>query len=926
MSKNFNLILKSSLFVLLGLLDVVDFNILSAAPEEGVISEGSAVIKQSIDKTITEITQHTYTAIIDWRSFDLSRGESAEFIQPAANAVTLNRIHSDAITEINGKLKANGNLIIVNQNGVLFGPLSLVDVNGLIVTTSDLSNQQFSQKYAIENVKQDLLEFDKPGNLQSKITNQGKIIANKGLVGLVAPNVINSGIIIARAGKVKLASGTTFALDLYGDDLLKIAVTEDLKSQLVLNHGNIIADGNQIVLSTAAGNAIVNSLIANSGALRAKSLLNKKGEIIVIAEGSNAVANNVRSSKGILKGSSKVVFGGILDVSGVDDKVSGGTIKVSGDTINLLDGTNINASGYSSQNNDTIIVEGESLNSEKTGGDILIGGDYSGQGFTPTAKSLYVSYNVRIFNDSYYSGNAGKCIFWSDETTRFYGKVFARSLGGKEYHLANNNAIIGGNYGDGGFVEISSKVKLYANGYVNLTASNGKFGRYLLDPSQIHVIGSADDTDGDLIESTFTTAYLSKISNQADLLLSADAITLDLQGYSIDVAKNRNLTVNATNSIETISEGKINTVKDQDSFEGGDINFVAERGSIDLGGLTLNANGGDINITAKKGSVSLGNLIARSVVVKALGNASDIMLYKGNKIVAKNANNPLVLVAGGGIKNQNVSGFNPFVLEEKDARWLVYYTVPNNNQNMQQNYLGSYTEGYSSGYDVNSPPKQTGNLLLYVPQLIGNYDSKDIDQPFNRNSRLVTLENLRLAGRDANNYVLVEPYVSGNIGSILPKDLTIMAQAKTKTYGNADPALTYIVDGLASGDDPSIVQGISISTTASPYSQAGIYPINIKGPSNIGNYIVNYLDNTFLILAQTNPISNLMSSSVIDTIYAVLASTTSTSSSTSSMQDSGATIIIVSPAMYADFMSSGDVIGYSSSENDGGVSGLYNLE
>jgi hypothetical protein len=46
-----------------------------------------------------------------------------------------------------------------------------------------------------------------------------------------------------------------------------------------------------------------------------------------------------------------------------------------------------------------------------------------GQGSTPTAKYLDVSEQAYIFNDSVSSGNAGRTIFWSDDTTNFKPKL-----------------------------------------------------------------------------------------------------------------------------------------------------------------------------------------------------------------------------------------------------------------------------------------------------------------------------------------------------------------------------------------------------------------------------------------------------------------------------------------------------------------------
>src|SRR5205085_880198 len=91
------------------------------------------------------------------------------------------------------------------------------------------------------------LTFSQPGNPHASIVNQGTITAkDAGLVGFVAPNVENDGIINAKLGKVALASGDTFTLDMAGDKLIEVAVTGDLQKQLVTNTGRIAADGGTV--------------------------------------------------------------------------------------------------------------------------------------------------------------------------------------------------------------------------------------------------------------------------------------------------------------------------------------------------------------------------------------------------------------------------------------------------------------------------------------------------------------------------------------------------------------------------------------------------------------------------------------------------------------------------------------------------------
>ena len=86
-------------------------------PLDGVVSGGQATINQAGNKL--EIRQNTDKAVIDWRKFDIQANEHTEFKQPNSNSITLNRVHSNTASKIDGKLTANGNVVIVNQNGVM---------------------------------------------------------------------------------------------------------------------------------------------------------------------------------------------------------------------------------------------------------------------------------------------------------------------------------------------------------------------------------------------------------------------------------------------------------------------------------------------------------------------------------------------------------------------------------------------------------------------------------------------------------------------------------------------------------------------------------------------------------------------------------------------------------------------------------------
>ncbi len=493
---------------------------LMANPIDGVVSGGSANISSN-GSTLT-VTQQSNKAVIDWRGFDIAHGETTNFVQPSASSMTLNRVNSNSPSFINGNLNANGNLILVNPNGVWFGGNARVDVNSLIATTAGISNDAFMNSDG-------KLNFDIAGNPDAAVVNNGLITAKEaGLVGLVAPNVINNGVIIAKLGRVHLASGDTAAVDMYGDGLLTVAVSDKVKKQLVENNGLISAAGGTIAMTAAAGKDVVNSLVKVSGELHAPSIKQRNGKIIIAAEGSNAVKGNIAANKGKKTGSSTVLVDGVLNASGRNSGERGGSITVTGDNIALMDGTVLDASGSDGASKTTFNQAVSAYRNGAAGGDILVGGDYLGKGDTATAKNLYVSAGTLILNDALNSGDAGRSIFWSDNTTSFLGNVYARALGGKAADSHSWHAVAGGNSGDGGFVETSGHGHLDAGGYVDLTASNGARGTYFLDPTNITIYGNYAPNYGTVIQGDSST-----LASTLKLWLDAKQITGLSDGASV---------------------------------------------------------------------------------------------------------------------------------------------------------------------------------------------------------------------------------------------------------------------------------------------------------------------------------------------------------------------------------------------------------
>src|SRR4051812_45934345 len=114
----------------------------SLLPSGGTVAAGSVSIITT-DPANTLVVQKSNSAIVNWQNFSIGAGASVTFQQPGAASIALNRVTGTGISAIDGNLLANGQVWLVNANGILFGQGSRIDVGGLIATTSDIRDQDF---------------------------------------------------------------------------------------------------------------------------------------------------------------------------------------------------------------------------------------------------------------------------------------------------------------------------------------------------------------------------------------------------------------------------------------------------------------------------------------------------------------------------------------------------------------------------------------------------------------------------------------------------------------------------------------------------------------------------------------------------------------------------------------------------------------
>ncbi|WP_440830169.1 MBG domain-containing protein [Pseudomonas aeruginosa] len=525
---------------------IASINAAMAAPTGAQFNPNEIKISQQGKTTL--IDQSTQRAIINWKGFDVSADEAVRFNQPGVTSSTLNRVTAGQESVIAGRISAPGQVIIYNSNGVVFSGSAKVDVGSLITTTANISDEHFRQGKLI---------FDQPGNPDARIVNDGSIsVAEKGLAAFVAPSVANNGVINARLGTVAMAAGNAATIDLYGDGLVSIAVTDPVTRKpqdaqaLVSNGGAIQADGGSVLITAEQASRVVDNAVNLSGVILARGTEVREGSVALVSK------------------SGDIQVAGKIDVSGPKN---GGDVLVSGQQVALPSTASIDARGAAQ------------------GGSVRIGGDFQGRGELPRAKNATLAKGASIDVSATGKGNGGLAVVWSDGNTRMDGRILARG---------------GAQGGNGGLVETSGKVNLSIadSAYVSVAAPYGNGGTWLLDPTTLRIVasggtsgsvGGANGASGDAtVNASVVTGALAggKVTLSASDRLSVEAplITSNLGG--------------ASRGLELIATGPAGAVDISAPIlfrngslairAGGNINFLSggtpqTSGIVDLGSGTL---------------------------------------------------------------------------------------------------------------------------------------------------------------------------------------------------------------------------------------------------------------------------------------------------------------------------------------------------
>ncbi|UTM01074.1 filamentous hemagglutinin family protein [Alcaligenes sp. NLF5-7] len=314
------------------------------------------------------IKQTDSKAVLNWETFNVGRNTTVEFQQQKTDAV-LNRVDGAdmAPSQIQGAIKGDGTVMVVNQNGVVFSGTSQVNVRNLVTAAGTITDEQFNNN-GLYN-----------GNSPTFTDAAGKVVVERGAqiathapaastqgggyVLLLGKEVHNDGTLAAQAGQVAMAAGDNFVIKKgQGTEGNQQSTTRGNEIQAggtgaVRNTGLIQAPTGDISLTATElrqeGVAVATTSTSQRGTVHLKAtgadgavILGKDSVTAILLDESDATAlDNQRD--GLLGPVVDPGTGNIVpadptrrDLSLVDIE-SGGTVDFEGDSLTLATGGQI---------------------------------------------------------------------------------------------------------------------------------------------------------------------------------------------------------------------------------------------------------------------------------------------------------------------------------------------------------------------------------------------------------------------------------------------------------------------------------------------------------------------------------------------------------------------------------------------------------
>jgi len=244
---------------------------------------GSGAATKSVIGNKLQINQATNKAVLNWQKFNIGKDHHVNFSQPGASSVALNRIAQNDPSRILGALTANGQIYLINKNGFIFGKNSRINVNSLIASTHNISDDVFERGItrvfddtgdAAFQLDPEIIAANQASLKKILIENGAKITADDaGRIIIVAGEVDNKGSLeVGEQGQIMLVASQdkVYLQQADSNDFAGLLVEVDTGGK-VSNFGDMLAKQGNITMS--------GFVVNQAGRVNATTSVNLNGSI-----------------------------------------------------------------------------------------------------------------------------------------------------------------------------------------------------------------------------------------------------------------------------------------------------------------------------------------------------------------------------------------------------------------------------------------------------------------------------------------------------------------------------------------------------------------------------------------------------------------------------------------------------------------------
>ncbi|MBL8534181.1 MAG: filamentous hemagglutinin family protein [Betaproteobacteria bacterium] len=256
----------------------------TVAPGPGTNIASHGQVSAHIAGTTLMLDQTTPKAVVSWTSFNVASGASVVFRQPDAASAVLNRIFDANPSIIQGSVMANGQIYLVNTNGIVFDRGAQVNAASVVASSLAITPDIFLAGVLSQSAT--VPAFAGEGGFVRVEPGASLDAGTGGNVWLFAPQVQNGGAITAEGGHILLAAGKKAFLAASSDPSLRGVLVEVEGGGTATNLGELVAERGRT--------SLVGIAVNQSGRVSATTSVTANGVVELVAQESTFDDNSGR--------------------------------------------------------------------------------------------------------------------------------------------------------------------------------------------------------------------------------------------------------------------------------------------------------------------------------------------------------------------------------------------------------------------------------------------------------------------------------------------------------------------------------------------------------------------------------------------------------------------------------------------------------